>query len=287
MKRSSLAVFVPKSNPLSQKEQISFSDLRSESFIALSADVDSEYILLLNRLAAEAGFIPRISCYVPNENSFKINLIMGNGLFERLHFLMGFEEAMYALMEEPEECAALVSAIADFYIQIIEKVGKYYKPDYFTLLDDYAHKNGGLISPAMFREIIKPSLKRIVEAVEANGMKYIQHCCGQEQLFLDDFHDIGIRRIDPCQPCNDLPAMKKKYPDMGFMGGLDLQGVVDVPDVTEQQLRDEVDRCIREYGKTIGSYVIYGCSVDMYDPEAFKPGHKIGIIIDQAMKAAQ
>ena len=287
MKRSSLAVFVPKSNPLSQKEQISFSDLRSESFIALSADVDSEYILLLNRLAAEAGFIPRISCYVPNENSFKINLIMGNGLFERLHFLMGFEEAMYALMEEPEECAALVSAIADFYIQIIEKVGKYYKPDYFTLLDDYAHKNGGLISPAMFREIIKPSLKRIVEAVEANGMKYIQHCCGQEQLFLDDFHDIGIRRIDPCQPCNDLPAMKKKYPDMGFMGGLDLQGVVDVPDVTEQQLRDEVDRCIREYGKTMGSYVIYGCSVDMYDPEAFKPGHKIGIIIDQAMKAAQ
>lgn len=74
---------------------------------------------------------------------------------------------------------------------------------------------------------------------------------------------------------------------MGFMGGLDLQGVVDVPEVTEQQLRDEVDRCIREYGKTIGSYVIYGCSVDMYDPEAFKPGHKIGIIIDQAMKAAQ
>lgn len=287
MKRSSLAVFVPKSNPLSQKEQISFSDLRSESFIALSADVDSEYILLLNRLAAEAGFIPRISCYVPNENSFKINLIMGNGLFERLHFLMGFEEAMYALMEEPEECAASVSAIADFYIQIIEKVGKYYKPDYFTLLDDYAHKNGGLISPAMFREIIKPSLKRIVEAVEANGMKYIQHCCGQEQLFLDDFYDIGIRRIDPCQPCNDLPAMKKKYPDMGFMGGLDLQGVVDVPDVTEQELRDEVDRCIREYGKTMGSYVIYGCSVDMYDPEAFKPGHKIGIIIDQAMKAAQ
>ena len=194
---------------------------------------------------------------------------------------------MYALMEEPEECAALVSAIADFYIQIIEKVGKYYKPDYFTLLDDYAHKNGGLISPAMFREIIKPSLKRIVEAVEANGMKYIQHCCGQEQLFLDDFHDIGIRRIDPCQPCNDLPAMKKRYPDMGFMGGLDLQGVVDVPDVTEQQLRDEVDRCIREYGKTMGSYVIYGCSVDMYDPEAFKPDHKIGIIIDQAMKAAQ
>lgn len=80
MKRSSLAVFVPKSNPLSQKEQISFSDLRSESFIALSADVDSEYILLLNRLAAEAGFIPRISCYIPNENSFKINLIMGNGV---------------------------------------------------------------------------------------------------------------------------------------------------------------------------------------------------------------
>lgn len=209
-----------------------------------------------------------------------------NGVFERVHFLMGFENAMYAMLEEPEAVAELANAIADFYVKVIEKVGKYYKPDYFTLLDDYAHKDGGLISPAMFEEIFAPALKKIVDAVEANGMKYIQHCCGQEQLFQDALYKIGVRRMEPCQPCNDVLAMKAKHPDMAFMGGLDLQGVVDLPDVTEEQLRAEVRRCISEYG-SMESYAVYGCSISMYDPDAFGPKGKISIIMDEVMKCAE
>lgn len=210
---------------------------------------------------------------------------LGNGLFERVHFLMGFEETMYALMEEPEEVAALVSAIADFYVEIIKKVGEYYKPEYFTFLDDYTHMNGSFISPELFDELFAPSLKKIVDAVEGSGMKYIQHCCGQEQLLQDSFYKIGIRRMEPCQPCNDVQKMKEKYPDMGFMGGLDLQGVVDMVDVTEEQLRAEVRRCIDEYSEG-GRFVLYGCSVSMYDPAAYAPTGKMGIIIDEAIKYA-
>lgn len=211
---------------------------------------------------------------------------LANGIFERIHFLLGFEETMYALMEEPEEVAALADTIADFYVLLVEKVGKYYKPDYFTLLDDYSHKNGAFMSPATFRGIFASPLKKIVDAVNDNGMKFILHCCGQEQLFLDEFYRIGIRRLEPCQPCNDVPSMKKRHPDMGFMGGLDLQGVVDVPGVTEEKLRAEVRRCIDEYGKTMGSYAVYGCSVSMYDPSAYQPGGKMNVIIDEAMKYA-
>ena len=35
---------------------------------------------LLNTMAQEAGFTPRISCYVPDETSFVINLRMNNGI---------------------------------------------------------------------------------------------------------------------------------------------------------------------------------------------------------------
>lgn len=80
LQESDLAVFVPRDNPLSRKDQIAFADLREESFIVFSSEADSRYMQLLNRLSAEAGFTPRISCYVPDESSFAINLCMNNGI---------------------------------------------------------------------------------------------------------------------------------------------------------------------------------------------------------------
>ena len=77
---SCLAVFVPLSNPLSKKDQLHFSDLKSESFIAFSSETDPQYLNLLNNLAMKEGFIPRISCYVTDESSFEPNLILGNGV---------------------------------------------------------------------------------------------------------------------------------------------------------------------------------------------------------------
>ena len=43
-------------------EQIAFEDLRAEQFVCFSADADEFYITLLDRLAKEAGFVPKISC---------------------------------------------------------------------------------------------------------------------------------------------------------------------------------------------------------------------------------
>ena len=80
VQESDLAVFIPKENPLSRKKNITFADLREEEFIVFSSEVDSRYMQLLNGLSAEAGFTPRISCYVPDESSFSINLWMNNGV---------------------------------------------------------------------------------------------------------------------------------------------------------------------------------------------------------------
>ena len=75
-----LAIFVPWENPLSDKEELTFADLKSESFIAFSLETDPHYLDLLNHLAGEAGFIPKIACYIPNEESFEVNLMLNNGI---------------------------------------------------------------------------------------------------------------------------------------------------------------------------------------------------------------
>lgn len=78
--KSNLAVFIPWENPLSNKESISFSDLKKEAFIVFSAETDPHYMELINKLSKEAGFKPKIACYIPDEGSFEVNLKLNNGI---------------------------------------------------------------------------------------------------------------------------------------------------------------------------------------------------------------
>lgn len=80
MQESYLAIFVHKSNPLFERESISFEDLKTEKFIVFSPENDRHYISLLHLISKEAGFTPKIACYVPNEISFQANLLLGNGI---------------------------------------------------------------------------------------------------------------------------------------------------------------------------------------------------------------
>lgn len=217
----------------------------------------------------------------PNKNIIFYGL--ANGIFERVHALMGFEDALCAVMEEPEEVAALADTIAEFYVKLIEKIGEYYKPDYLTFLDDYAYKDGTFISGETFDEVFAPALKKIIDAVNANGMKYIQHCCGKFESIFENFYNIGVRRIDPCQPYNDVQALQKKYPDVIFIGGLDTQNVVDVPGITEDEIRQEVARCFDTYGAQ-ENYVFFPGSIYMYEYAEYMPGGKMHILLDESMK---
>lgn len=80
VQKSYLSIFVHKSNPLYEREALTFADLKQERFIAFSSENDDSYIKLLHRLGRAAGFVPQIACYVPNEASFKVNLELGNGV---------------------------------------------------------------------------------------------------------------------------------------------------------------------------------------------------------------
>ena len=73
----------------------------------------------------------------------------GNGVFERLAALMGFEEALIALAEEPEACNELMTAITDYKIAFAKKVKQYYDPDLFTNYDDIATERGAVYVPGI------------------------------------------------------------------------------------------------------------------------------------------
>ena len=74
--KSCLAIFVPDSSPIYKIKNPRLEDFKGESFIVLSPEVDRDYVNLLSEVTNKAGFTPKISCYIDNEMSFKINLMM-------------------------------------------------------------------------------------------------------------------------------------------------------------------------------------------------------------------
>jgi hypothetical protein len=171
------------------------------------------------------------------------------GVWERLASLMGFEEAMVALVEEPEACSELFTAITDFKIRQAEKAVKYYKADVFVNFDDIATERNLFMSPETYRRLIKPHHTRLNRAIKDLGMIPVQHTCGHAELCVEDYIDTGADGWNSVQPTNDIAGILDRHGDRFFIeGGFDTNGKPGQSDATVSDIKAEVERCFREYG---------------------------------------
>jgi hypothetical protein len=175
------------------------------------------------------------------------------GVWERLADLMGFENAMIALLEEPEACDELFTAITDHKIRLAEKAAKYYQADVFVNFDDIATERNLFMSPDTFRSMIKPHWKRLHNAVKGLGMIPIQHICGYAEALLEDYIETGAACWHSTQPTNDVAGILDKYGDKFCIeGGWNTNGKPSQPDASIEEIKAEVERCFREYGDKKG-----------------------------------
>jgi hypothetical protein len=180
------------------------------------------------------------------------------GIWERLAALMGFEEAMIALVEEPEACNDLFAAITDYKIKVAEKAAKYYKADAFVNCDDIATERQLFMSPETYRQLIKPHHKRLNDAVKNFGMIPIQHTCGHAELCVEDYIETGAVAWNSVQPSNDIAGLLDNYGDkLSFEGGFDSTGKPSWPSASTAEIQAEVERCFHEYSGKKG-YIFMG-----------------------------
>jgi hypothetical protein len=182
----------------------------------------------------------------------------GVGVWERLAAVMGFEEAMIAMMEEPEACYEFYTAVTDYKIKLAEKIAKYYHADVFLNFDDIATERNLFMSPDTYRKLIKPHHKRLNDAVKSYGMIPVQHTCGYAELCVADYIETGAAAWNATQPTNDVAGILDKYGDKFCIeGGYDTNGKAGRPDATIDDIKAEVERCFREYGGKKG-YIFTG-----------------------------
>ena len=192
------------------------------------------------------------------------SVIIVNGLFEQLHSLTGFEDALCDLLTEPEAVGDFLDALTDYRIRQIQLIARYYRPDKIQFHDDYGEARNTFMSPEVWRELFKPRLKRIVDAVHGEGMLYEHHSCGYIAPLIEDFIALGMDALNPLQIQNDPYRLKQKYArKLCFVGGFDNQGILDRPGVTYQERVREI-RYRVELMAPGGSWVAHPV---MLDPE--------------------
>ena len=148
--------------------------------------------------------------------------------------------------------------MADYKIEIIKNLKKYYMCDVVIYMDDYGMENNLFMSLDMWREMIKPHLKKVIDATHELGMIYEQHCCGYVEPLIPEFVELGVDALDPIQASANPNAkkLKQKYGDkITFVGGGDLQ-IFDRADVDDNEIKAELRRVFNDFASG-GSYVSY------------------------------
>jgi len=172
------------------------------------------------------------------------------GLFERLHALMSFEDALMCFYEEPEELQSLIDALTDFKIDLLGRAIKYYKPDVIQMHDDYGTQLSTFISPELWRKFFKKNIKRISDFVKSHGVVFLLHSCGKVESLIGDFVECGVDGWDSVQKCNDLPAIAKEYGDrICFTPAIGAQPLNGKGDYSEEEARAEIRWFIDNMGQ--------------------------------------
>ncbi len=197
-----------------------------------------------------------------------VALWIAGGIFEKIHFLLGMDEALRAYYEHPEEMHELVDFMTNWEIECIDKNME--EVDSISLLfhhDDWGTAINSFLDPQTHRDFFEKPYEKIYSHFKANGGEYVVHhsdswAANLVPIMIDMGADVWQGPID----ANDIPSLIDKYGDkIVFMGGID-DAVVDIPNWNKKEVYDYAVSKIRENGPN--SYIpclTRGLGVSIYD----------------------
>ena len=133
--------------------------------------------------------------------------------FERMHCLIGFEDALCAFYEDPEVVEEFFAAMLEYKKAVVDCVAEYIKPEIMIFDDDYGTSRATFMNPDMWREFFPQFWKPLVDYVHGKGIKFELHSCGYITPLVGDFVELGMDILQPIQTNNDLKAMKEQWGD--------------------------------------------------------------------------
>ena len=146
--------------------------------------------------------------------------------FEALRRLIGDEACLIGMIEDPEWIVDIVNVHTELvlrsYAAILDAGAR---PDGLWIYGDMAYNHATLCSPAMYRELVWPSHRRMAAWAHEKGMHVIFHTDGCVNAVLDHYVEAGFDCLQPIEAkaAMDIRKTAPVYGDrLAFFGNIDV-----------------------------------------------------------------
>lgn len=228
---------------------------------------------------------------VRDRRDFFIGCDVSPCVFEMYWRLRGMEDGLTDMAGDRELACEMLGRCADFAIELGTAACERFALDWYWTGDDIAGQRSMMMSPALWREEIKPHLKRVIDVGVAHKLPIAFHCCGAVRPVIADLIEIGVNILNPIQsncPGMDPAELKREYgKHLTFMGGVDTQEML--PKATAKEVRRATEALIGIMTTDGGGYILaasHTISPETPDDNIFAMYEAAGIrreeIFDQA-----
>lgn len=184
---------------------------------------------------------------------------VGNGVFECVQDIVGFNELCYIKYDDPELFSDLFVKVGDMLYKIWGMVTDKYD-DMFCVYrfgDDLGYKQSPMLAPDDVITHIVPQYKRIISLIKSKTKKpFLLHSCGNIFSVMDNIIGAGIdakhSNEDVIAPFSEWIS---RYNDrIGLFGGIDTDALCDVSGINIDDYVKEHIEPIKDFrGIAVGS----------------------------------
>jgi uroporphyrinogen decarboxylase len=207
---------------------------------------------------------------------------------ERAFGLQGMDTYLLNLAVRPDFARALLEKNLGLCKQLmghfLREAGEYL--DLIKIGDDLGTQESLLMSPNMYREILKPVHAELISFIkERTEARLFFHTDGDVYPLIPDLIEIGVEILNPIQTSAgqmaDLTRLKREYGrDLVFCGGIDTHRIL--PHGTPGEVEREVRRVLEILGPG-GGYLVSAVHTIMNDV----PPENILAMVDAVKKYGQ
>lgn len=161
------------------------------------------------------------------------------GFFGAPRELMGFERQAMLFYDDPALMHEILDHLCDLWIVLLRRIQAEITLDWTFVWEDMCSKNGPLISPKLFREFLLPRYQRLTASLREDGCRHVLvDSDGDERLLTPLWIEGGVTIIFPweTQFGLDLTEVRRQYPEVGLMGGIDKFALAHGRDAIDREL---------------------------------------------------
>jgi len=202
--------------------------------------------------------LSRMNPLVALADEYFIGCDVSPNVFEMYWRLRGLEQALLDMAADADLAYEMFGRCGRFAAELAEAACQRFPLDWLWTGDDVASQRSLMMSPAMWRALIRPHLQRAFDVGKAHGLPIAYHCCGALRPIIADLVEMGLNVLNPIQcncPAMDAVELKREFGrELAFMGGVDTQGLL--PNGSADDVRRATRELIDAMTSDGGGYIL-------------------------------